>query len=46
MVIKSHGNTSKVGFENAVLEAVHEAKNDIPNQISAILPMTKKKVMI
>ena len=37
VVIKSHGNTTKVGFENALLEAVNEAKNDIPNQISAIL---------
>ena len=43
VVIKSHGNTSKVGFENAVLEAVHEAKNDIPNQISAILSKRLKK---
>ena len=44
VVIKSHGNTSKVGFENAVLEAVHEAKNDIPNHISAILSKRLKKI--
>jgi phosphate acyltransferase len=37
VVIKSHGNTDRVGFEYAVLEAVREAKGDISNQISAIL---------
>lgn len=37
VVIKSHGNADRVGFEYAVLEAVSEAKSDISNQISSIL---------
>ena len=37
VVIKSHGNACKLAFETAVLEAVSEAKYDIPNQIGSVL---------
>lgn len=33
IVVKSHGGTDAVGFENAITEAMHEVEKDIPSKI-------------
>ena len=34
-IVKSHGNTDREGFSNAIEQAIREVKNDIPSLIAA-----------
>jgi glycerol-3-phosphate acyltransferase PlsX len=37
IVIKSHGSADKTAIINAIIEAVHEVKRQVPNRISDCL---------
>tara|TARA_R110002110_G_scaffold404606_1_gene623191 strand:- start:233353 stop:234417 length:1065 start_codon:yes stop_codon:yes gene_type:complete len=40
IVVKSHGNAKREGYKNAILEAIHEGEQNIPERISVEVQKT------